>query len=84
MSLDNLNPAQLTLDLAEASDLLMLAWGVIANTGGGNWDTQSEDWKHAAARWRDKWTEFNSYICSEYKGGKNGSTPISASSRGDR
>lgn len=36
-------------------DLLESAWGIIANAGGGNWSTQSEEWQEAAARWRDNW-----------------------------
>ena len=73
---------QIKADLAEATDLLMLAWGVIANTSGGNWSLQSEDWKQAAARWRDKWIEFNSYICSTYEEDVNGiGDKISSSAR---
>jgi hypothetical protein len=30
-----------------------IAWGVIANAYGGNWDEASEDWRNAAERWRD-------------------------------
>ena len=40
-------------DLLE--DLLMTAWGIIANAGGGDWDTQTPEWKAAAERWRDRW-----------------------------
>lgn len=36
-------------------DLLELAWGVIANAGGGDWTTQTEEWQEAAARWRDRY-----------------------------
>jgi hypothetical protein len=31
-----------------------VAWGVIANAGGGDWATQSAEWAQAAARWRDE------------------------------
>lgn len=31
-----------------------LAWGLIANAGGGFWDRESADWKLAAERWRDR------------------------------
>jgi hypothetical protein len=34
-------------------DRLELAWGIIANAGGGNWETQSPEWVKAAERWRD-------------------------------
>ena len=40
--------------LAGADDLLMEAWGVIANAGAGNWERESTDWQEAAARWRDR------------------------------
>jgi hypothetical protein len=30
-----------------------LAWGLIANAGGGVWTKESSDWQEAAARWRD-------------------------------
>jgi hypothetical protein len=33
---------------------LDLAWGIIANAGAGNWSRESEDWRGAAARWRDE------------------------------
>ncbi len=35
------------------SDQLDLAWGLIANVGGGAWSTQTLEWQAAAARWRD-------------------------------
>ena len=35
------------------TDLLELAWGVIANAGGGDWDKESKEWQNAAVRWRD-------------------------------
>lgn len=34
-------------------DLLELAWGLIANAGGGDWQTQTQEWRDAAGRWRD-------------------------------
>jgi hypothetical protein len=39
------------------SDLLYNAWTVIANVGvhRGGWDTQHDDWRDAAERWRDRW-----------------------------
>lgn len=40
----------------ETSDLLEEAWGIIANSHGGDWDTaQNKDWKPAAERWRDRY-----------------------------
>lgn len=29
------------------------AWGIIANAGGGDWNTQTPEWKEAAESWRD-------------------------------
>jgi hypothetical protein len=36
-----------------ATDLLELAWGIIANAGGGNWERESKEWQDAAVKWRD-------------------------------
>lgn len=36
-------------------DLLERAWGLIANAGGGNWETQDPAWIEAAKWWRDTW-----------------------------
>jgi hypothetical protein len=36
-------------------DLLELAWGIIANAGGGDWSTQTQEWQDAAVRWRERW-----------------------------
>ncbi len=38
-------------------ELAELAWGVIANASGGNWDRQSQEWQEAAIRWRERWRE---------------------------
>lgn len=35
--------------------LLELAWGVIANAGGGNWELETTEWQGAAAVWRDQY-----------------------------
>ncbi len=32
-----------------------VAWGIIANAGGGDWKTQSPEWVKAAEAWRDKY-----------------------------
>lgn len=37
------------------NDLLESAWGIIANSYGGDWDRASPDWKRAAERWRDEY-----------------------------
>jgi hypothetical protein len=44
--------------MSESDDLLELAWAIIANAGGGDWDKESEEWRNAAAKWRDRY--FNS------------------------
>ena len=46
-------------DVREADELLELAWGLIANSYGGDWDQASEQsgWKVAAERWRDRYHE---------------------------
>jgi len=36
-------------------ELLMEAWGLIANASGGNWRLETEAWRRAAVRYRDKW-----------------------------
>lgn len=35
------------------TDLLEIAWGIIANAGGGDWEKESKEWQDAAIRWRD-------------------------------
>ena len=35
-------------------DALEIAWGVIANAHGGNWDHGTGEWQKAAERWRDE------------------------------
>lgn len=37
-----------------ASEACEIAWGIIANAGGGDWTLESEEWQKAAARWRDE------------------------------
>jgi hypothetical protein len=32
-----------------------MAWGIIANVSGGDWTRQSDEWREAAARWRDQY-----------------------------
>lgn len=40
-------------------DLIESAWGIIANAGGGNWETQTDEWVAAAESWRDRYHERN-------------------------
>lgn len=37
-----------------ATEACEIAWGIIANAGGGDWTTQTPEWQDAAARWRDE------------------------------
>ena len=41
----------------EHDDLLELAWGLIANANGGDWDRATPTWHSAAIRWRDRYSE---------------------------
>lgn len=41
-----------------AGDLLELAWGVIANVSGGDWQLQSPEWHGAAIAWREDWLRW--------------------------
>lgn len=50
-------PAFPRADLARRDELLELAWGLIANAQGGNWDAASPEWREAAERWRDRYHE---------------------------
>ena len=36
-------------------NMLEVAWGIIANAGGGNWELESETWNDAAVRWRERY-----------------------------
>ncbi len=36
-------------------EMLEEAWGIIANAGGGAWETQDDEWQWAAEKWRDKY-----------------------------
>ena len=37
------------------ADLLEMAWGLIANAHGGDWDQATPEWREAAERWRDEY-----------------------------
>ena len=38
----------------EGNDLLMSAWGLLANVSEGNWEEQTEEWQEAVIHWREK------------------------------
>jgi len=45
--------------IAELEEQMDFAWGIIANSYGGDWDlAQNKDWKPAAEKWRDKYHEL--------------------------
>ena len=41
--------------VVELEELAELAWGIIANANGGDWDKANTDWREAAERWRDRY-----------------------------
>jgi len=45
--------AKLRDEVGRLRDRLEMAWGIIANAGGGNWTLETKEWQRAAARWRD-------------------------------
>lgn len=42
----------------EGSVLLEIAWGIIANAGGGDWNKETPEWRGAAERWRDRYFDY--------------------------
>ena len=50
---DQVFPKEITI--VELKDGIEMAWGLIANAGNGNWQTQTQEWQEAAAKWRDKY-----------------------------
>jgi hypothetical protein len=49
---DVVGPAPTTPDEG-AGDLLYMAWTIIANANGGDWEAAEAEWRHAAEHWRD-------------------------------
>lgn len=45
--------AKLDTSVWHHGNLLEWAWTLIANAGGGDWTTQTPEWQHAAASWRE-------------------------------
>ena len=41
-----------------AEGLLAIAWGIICNVGGGDWERESADWQEAAKRLREQYHAF--------------------------
>ena len=44
-------------DAARLLHLAEAAWGVIANAGNGDWTRETEEWRAAAATWREMYHE---------------------------
>lgn len=49
-----LNEAALERDITNLMRELEIAWGIIANAGGGNWSTQEPKWVQAASHFADR------------------------------
>jgi hypothetical protein len=41
------------MQLTQLREQLEWAGGIIANTGGGDWEKESHEWQEAATKWRD-------------------------------
>ncbi len=41
--------------ITDQGDLLEVAWGIIANAHGGDWDKASPEWRSAAEAWRERY-----------------------------
>ena len=42
----------------EAYDLCDLAWGIIANAGGGDWSKENMQWRETALEWRARYLKL--------------------------
>lgn len=42
----------------ELNDLLMRAWGLVANAGGGDWKKETGEWQTAAVDWRERYNRY--------------------------
>jgi len=43
-------------ELGSLRSLVEEAWGLIANCARGNWDNETEMWREAAVRWRNRYS----------------------------
>jgi hypothetical protein len=41
--------------MTDAEELLIWAWAIIANAGGGDWSREPDEWRTAAVRFRDEY-----------------------------
>lgn len=57
--------------IAELEHTIDLAWGLVANAGDGDWTRESDQWREAAARWRDeRYTRSSSAPAADAKAAK--------------
>ena len=42
-------------ETALLADELELAWGIIANAGGGDWQKETPEWRDAVVKWRERY-----------------------------
>ena len=51
-------------------DMIDVAWGIIANAYGGDWDLASpaSGWKEAAERWRDEYHDLLDLLLEDDEG----------------
>lgn len=68
-----------TAALYNYAHLLEIAWGVIANAGGGDWTRETKEWQDAAARWRD---DYHATVWTRHKSPNDPSSPMAADSCG--
>jgi hypothetical protein len=40
------------------SDLIQMAWGLLANVSEGNWERQTDEWQDAVKRWRSAYFQL--------------------------
>ena len=47
--------AELEAEVERLRESEEIAWGIIANAYGSDWDLVSNEWREAASRWRDNY-----------------------------
>ncbi len=51
-------------EVVRDEDAIELAWGIIANAYGGDWDTAPIAWRQAAKRWRDDYVGTTAWVAA--------------------
>ena len=46
---------QQAIHIANLESAAEMLWAVLANVSGGDWEKQTDEWRVAAARWRDEY-----------------------------